>query len=326
MADELATRQVVTLLFEMFPEDHIPQKIGLLVLKQPVRLVCCLLFFERPITRVLYREGCSDNQQLFQATAVRRLEQHAADTRIEGQPRKLPADTGHFTFPVDCPDLLEQSIAIPDQALVRRIDEREGRDIPESKQFHLQNDGSEVGALNLGFREGAPALELLLAVETNAYTLGNTPAASLALVGRGLTDELDRQALYLAAMAVPADTRESGVDDMADPGHRQRCFGHVGCQHDSPLARRIEDPGLIRRSQARIERQYLCGVQLVLAQRFSSLANLALSGQKNQDIARLLARQFINCICDRLLHCLITFRDTLFLKWPVAEFYRIRPA
>ena len=59
----------------------------------------------------------------------------------------------------------------------------------------------QVGAQDLRLGELGPAGEVVLAVQADADAVGGTPAAALALVGRGLRDGLDGQALYLGPVA-----------------------------------------------------------------------------------------------------------------------------
>jgi hypothetical protein len=68
------------------------------------------------------------------------------------------------------------------------------------------------------------------------------------------------------AMAVAADARHAGVDHGADAGHGQRGLGHVGGQHDAPPARGPEHAFLLMLRQARVQRQDLAAVRMVLAQ------------------------------------------------------------
>ena len=90
-------------------------------------------------------------------------------------------------------------------------------------------------------------------------------------------------------MTVAADARDAGVDDRANAGHRQRGLGDVGGEHDAPAARRLEHALLLFLREARIQRQHLATLRMMLAQRFGGLANLALAAQEHQDVARLFA-------------------------------------
>ncbi len=100
-------------------------------------------------------------------------------------------------------------------------------------------------------------------------------------------------------MAVAADARHAGVDHGADARHGQRGLGHVGGQHDAPLARAAEHALLFILRQARIQRQHLAALRMVLAQRLGRLADLALAAQEHQDVAGLVAPQLVGGRQDR---------------------------
>ena len=107
----------------------------------------------------------------------------------------------------------------------------------------------------------------------------------LARVGVGAGYGLDGQPLQTIARAVTADARQAGIDHGADARHRNRRLCHIGRQHD-PLPRTaLEDLALLFPTQARIQAQDL-NLRLQLAfQHLADIANLALAGKKNQDIA-----------------------------------------
>src|SRR3546814_1419302 len=67
----------------------------------------------------------------------------------------------------------------------------------------------------------------------------NAPASALALVGAGLADRFDVQAVELETRAVALHARQSRVDHVMDARHRQRGLGDVGRQHDAPLRTRV---------------------------------------------------------------------------------------
>ncbi len=87
-------------------------------------------------------------------------------------------------------------------------------------------------------------------IQPNANAFGNTAAAARSLIGAGLRDALDRQALNFTAMAVAADACMAGVDDAANARNGQRCFGDIGGQYNAQLAAfRIKNPFLFADTQ-----------------------------------------------------------------------------
>ena len=238
----------------------------------------------------------------------------------------MAAQDGQLALGVEGRQLLQGAVAIGHQPRVRRVDEGEGGDVAKAQQFHLQDDGGQVGALDLGLGIGRPCLEIILGIKADADAGGDAPAAPLALVGGGLGDALHRQALNLAAMAVAADAGEAGVDDKVDARHRQGGLGDIGGQHHPPGAVGLKDPGLLRRALAGVEGQDLGGGRMVLAQGLGGLTDLALAGEEYQDIATPGLGQFIHRLGDGQLHGLVALPGVLLLGWPVAHLHRVGAA
>ena len=109
---------------EELPEREQAQEIGALVAKAQVRLVGGLLLVQRPIARIGHRERAGDDQHLGETAAVLRGENHAADARIDRQPRELAAERRERRCVVHRTQLLQQLIAVGDRARARRLDER----------------------------------------------------------------------------------------------------------------------------------------------------------------------------------------------------------
>ena len=150
------------------------------------------------------------------------------------------------------------------------------------------------------------------------------PQRPLRWFGRGLADLLDRQPLDLEPRAVAADPREPGVDDVADPGHRERRLGDVGGEHDAAGAARPEDPLLLTRREARVERQELDVLRQAAGQRLRGVADLALAREEDEDVAGRLAQQFLDGVADRV--GLVAVEILGVLDRAVADLDRIRAA
>ena len=193
--------------------------------------------------------------------------------------------------------------------------------------MHLQDHRGEIGALDLRLGERGPREEVLFRIQADRDARPDAAAAAGALVRRGLRDLLDGQPLQPAAMAVAADARDAGVDHRADAGHRQRGLGHVGGQHDAAAARRPEHALLLFLREPRVQRQHLAALRMMLAQRFGGLADFALAAQEHQDVARLLAPQFIDRRENRVLlvrRGLVVF--FVELDRPIADLDRVAAA
>src|SRR3546814_4446289 len=98
------------------------------------------------------------------------------------------------------------------------------------------------------------AYEMRISDWSSDVCSSDLPASALALVGAGLADRLDVQAVELETRAVALHARQSRVDDIVDARHRQRGLGDVGRQHDAPLRTQVEHPVLVARGQPRVQR------------------------------------------------------------------------
>ena len=88
---QLGARQVLALLGPRPPQFEQRQEVRLLVAQQRVFLVRLGLFVRRSVARIRHRQRRGDDRDFFEAVLVRARQQHAAEPRIERQPRQLPA-------------------------------------------------------------------------------------------------------------------------------------------------------------------------------------------------------------------------------------------
>ena len=214
--------------------------------------------------------------------------------------RRRP-DVGEVAVVSQRAQLAQRALAIANESAVGWLDERKGLDVTQLQRMHLQDDGGQVGALDLRLGEFRAREKVLLGVQADRDARTHATATARALAGGSLRDLLDGQALQPAAMTVTADSRHAGVDDGADPGHRQRGLGHVGGEHDAPPAGWLENALLFVLAEARIERQHLAMLWVMFAQRFGGLADLAFAAQEDQDVAGLFAPQLVDGGQDGLL-------------------------
>ena len=258
--------------------------------------------------------------------AVARLEDHPADARIERQARELAADRRQRVLAVGRAELVEELVAVGDRPLGRRLEEREVLDAAEVERLHAQDHAGERRADDLRVGELRPRREVGLVVEADADAVGDAAAAAGALVRRRLADRLDRQLLDLAAKAVALDPRRAGVDDEADARHGERGLGDVGGEDDAARAVRREHLVLLLLRQAREQRQHLDAGRMVLAQPLGGVADLALAGQEDEDVAgargAVAAPELVDGVADRVAEVVVAALD----ERPPADLDRIEPA
>ena len=277
--------------------DPLPQleraaELRLLVVEGLMALVGGLGLLLRPVAYILAAERGGDDQHLAQGLVAPGFEDHASDPRVQRQARQLGADRREFVGLVHRAQLGQQGVAIGDRLPGWRLDEGKFVDRSQAQRLHAQDHAGERAAQDLGVGERRPAGEFGLAVQAHADAVGHPPAAPRALLCRGLADGLDLQLLDLVAPAVALDPREPGVDHVADAGHRQRGLGHVGGQHDAPAVAGLEDTILLLLRQAGKQRQdfrrrpTLGLLQQMPPQVVGGIADLALTGQEDEDVAR----------------------------------------
>ncbi len=281
--------QFLAFFLEAAPQIDQCGEVGIDILPLRVGLVGRLLAVHRPLARVLHGQRTGDDQQFRQAAQLGRFEHHAAQARVDGQARQLATQWRQLAFSIDRRKLLQEVETIADGLAIRWLDKGEILDAAQAQMEHLQDHRRQVGTQDFRIGEARPAEEILLAVQAHADARLDPPATALALVGAGLGNRLDGQALHLGAVAVAADARGAAVDHVTNAGHRQRGFRHVGGQHDLAPGHGREDLLLLGRRQPRIQRQHFGKAQVGLAQYLGSIANLALAGQEDQHIAGALA-------------------------------------
>ncbi len=210
-------------------------------------------------------------------------------------------------------------------AFIRCFHEREGRDIAQPQRGHLQNNRGQIGAQDFRIGKGRTAQEIVFGIEPYADPFRHAPATSFTLIRGGLRNRLYRQALHFRAIAVAADTRRAGIDNVFDARYGQRRFGDVGCQHDTPPAVRLKYPVLLAVRQTGIERQHFGMGQIALHQRVGGIANFALTAHKNQDVAPAFPPQLIDRVKDGLQLIAVNILR-LFHHRTITHFYRIGAA
>ena len=238
-----------------------------------------------PLAWIMDAQRSHQCGRLGQRAGAAPFGQHACEARIQRQARHLPAQLGDSPGGVDRLQLLQQAIAVVDQSRIRRVREREFIHGAEPEHFHLQDDAGQVAAQYLRRRKRLARLEIDLVIEADAHAGADASAATLALVGTGPGDRLDRQPQDLAAWAVAADARQAGVHHCTDTRDRDRRLGHVGGQHDAAAAAALEHALLVRPRKPREQRQQLELLTESPGQRLGRFANLPLARQEHQYVA-----------------------------------------
>jgi hypothetical protein len=133
-----------------------------------MHLVGRLAAVGRALARVLDRQRGGDDDDLVGAVEAVGLEHHAAQPRVDGQPREPAPELAQPPAVVEGPELLEEQHAVADLAAVGRVHEREVLDVAQAQRRHLQQDRGEVRAQDLGIGEARALEEVVLAVEPHA--------------------------------------------------------------------------------------------------------------------------------------------------------------
>src|SRR6266513_2845906 len=290
---------------EEIPELDPGKEIRLLVVEAFLRLVGGGSALARPLARVLHRESRGNDQHLAQGVLRFRRENHAADARVDRQPRKLLSDFGQLVGFVYRAQLGEQRVPVLDRLGRRRVDEGKLLDPAQAERFHSQDDVGKRGAQHFRIRERRARLEFLLRVEADADPARDPAAAACALLRRGLGNAFHAQLLDLVAIAVALDAGETGVDDITDSRDGERRLRDVGREHDAPAGVRLEYALLLLGREPREQGQ-----------------DLALAREEHEDVALALARQFVRRIAYRLVEIVVF---VLRLDRVVTDLHRVEP-
>ena len=285
-----AARQLALLGAQVAPQVEVGQEVARGVGEAPVHGVGRLLPVRGPLAHVLNGQGGHDHHDLPGAAQLAGAQQHAAQTRVDGQAGQAspdgrqtrpadrragppglsgdPAAAGAAAVgpaacavggPVDRPDLGEQGDAVAHRPRIGRIQEREVLDRAQPERRHLQDDAGQGCAQDFRFGVLRARQIVGLGVQADGDAVGHAPAAARPLIGAGPADRLDRQALDLRPVGVAGDAGQTRVDHVADAGHGQRGFGDVRGQHDPTARVRFEDSMLLGGGQTRVQGDDLDG-------------------------------------------------------------------
>ncbi len=299
---ERARAQLALLFADVAPEVEPGQEVTSLGLEPRVLLVGLGLEVGRSLPGVLQAQGRGDHDDLTQAAEPIGLQDHPGQPRVDRQPRQPPPELGESRR--QRAELLEQLDAGRDVALVGRVEEREPGQVSEAEGGHLKDHAGQVGAKDLRLGELGASFEVLLGIEPDRDP-GLHPSASTGpLVGAGLADRLDRQALDLGPCGVTADPGHTGVHDVPDAGHGERSLGDVCREHDPAPGVAFEHLVLLGGGQPRVQGYDLQprpAIELVeITERVRGVTDLPLTGQEDEDVAWALRRELAYGVHDRL--------------------------
>ncbi|GAA3301218.1 hypothetical protein GCM10020295_43960 [Streptomyces cinereospinus] len=280
---------------------------------------------------VLDGQGGGYDHDLADAAVAVGLQDHPGQARVDRELGELAAGVREalarvLLGGVQRAELLEQLDAVADVAVVRRVDEGELLDVAEAGGGHLQDDARQVRPQDLRVRELRPGEEVLLAVQADADAVAGPAAAALALVGAGLGDRLDGQALHLGAVAVAGDPGEAGVDDVLDARDGEGRLGDVGRQNDPASGVRLEDAVLLGVREAGVEGEDLGGAVLLPGEGVRGVPDLAFAGEEDQDVAPALLLELLHGVDDRGDLVAVGVVGVLFEQGPVAHLDGVRPS
>ena len=240
-------------------------------------------------------------------------DEHAPDTRVQRQARQLTAELGDATVRHRL-QLGQQIAPVVDITPLRRVDERKTLDLAQLEVRHGEQHAGEVRAPYFRVGKGRPVVVVVLVEQADTDARGDAPAAPGALIAARLRDRLDRQALYLGGRGIPADARKPRIDDITNARHGQRGFRHVRRQHHAAAVAGRKDAVLGAAGQARIKRHDF-GVVPVTGQGFRQMpftvADIALAGQKHQDVARAFAPELAHTVLDCQRQVGVLFRRAI---------------
>ena len=299
------------LLLQIAPQVEPGEEVGGLVLEPGVQLVGLRLLLgvvlPRPLPRVLEGERGRDDDDVAYAAQPLGLEHHPRQPRVDRQSGQAPAQLRQ-PLPAHRAELLQQLYAGGDVAPVRRLHEREPGDVTEPEGGHLQDDAGQVGPQDLRVGELGPPEIVLLGVEPDRDARLDPPRTSRPLVRGGLRDRLDGQALHLGACGVARDAGDTGVDDVLDPGDRQRGLGDVGREHDPAAGVGREDAVLVGGRESGEQRDDLDEARRRpppvqpqrIAESVGGVPDLPLPRQEDEHVARPLGGELLDRVDDRL--------------------------
>ena len=151
--------------------------------------------------------------------------------------------------------------------------------VPQLEVEALQHHRCQVGPHDFWIGERRSRFKVLTIIEPDRNPRLDATTAAAALIGTGLTDGLDGQALQTAARRISTDARDPRIDDIANPGYCQGRLSDVGRQHNplQPRLIRTENTALLLTSKPRIQGQHVETINGCMSQVLRHIPDLALA-------------------------------------------------
>jgi len=186
---------------------------------------------------------------------------------------------------VNGPQFPQDPEGIFDRRRRRGVQEGKLLNITEPQVQHAEDDFGQVGAQDLGRGEARPGEVVVLGIEADTDAGFDPAAPALPLIGAGLGNRRDRQALGPRARVVLGHASQAGIDHIPDAGNGDRGFRHVGGDHDLFLRGELKDALLIGRGQPSEEGQDDGLPVAFFFKALHGLPNIAFRRHEDEDIA-----------------------------------------
>ena len=217
----LIAAQGFALRIRPLPQFHKEQEIRFLVGERLVGLISLLLLIVGAFPGILGGQCGHHNQGLAQHFLFCRRDQHSAQGGVQRETCQLPPQCCQRLLLCQRAQLIQQPVTIADQPAIRWFDKGKIFDPAQAQVCHLQNHRPQIGALNFRVGERRPIEKIVFVKQAETDTRHYAAATAGPLIGTGLTHRLHRQALHLGVHAITADTRGTGIDHIANAGHRE---------------------------------------------------------------------------------------------------------
>ena len=226
------------------------------------------------------------------ARAVTQLaggDQHARKPRMHGQLRHGLADGGDAALAHGA-EAREQRSGGRQRVRGRCFEPGERVEVGLAEREELQHGTGQIGALDLRRAARREARVLGLAPEPDARARRGAARATSALVGRLARDAHRLEPLEADGRIHARQALETGVDDHAHAGDRERGLGHVRREDHPPYRTRFRPTGLnggvlLLRRQLTVQRQHLHATdEAFLLEVVAHPADLAHPGEEHEDV------------------------------------------
>ncbi|QKK06685.1 MAG: hypothetical protein HND58_12015 [Planctomycetota bacterium] len=208
----------------------------------------------------------------------------------------------------ECAELDERLVGVADAAGGGAVEEGEGAGVAEAEGLHAEDDAGEGAAEDLRVGELGALSVVVLGVEADADAVRDAAAPAGALVGGGLGDRLDVEALHAGAGVVPVDSGEACVHDVVDAGDGHGSLGDVGREDDAAAFVGLEGAELVFGGEAGVEGEDLGFADDRIAggsEGFGGLADLAFAREEDEHVAGAVVGEFGDGVGDLLAGVLI---------------------